>query len=107
MGLKDFSQNRSSDQVRSSPKLKSVVGILGHLAGSHTKDIRQAIIETFRVCVKIKRDSTEFYIWFSISVKSEGSFYRLRCNTFAEKSNCSIHFAADVLIQYTIVFRMP
>ncbi|ENN75427.1 hypothetical protein YQE_07978, partial [Dendroctonus ponderosae] len=52
VGLKDFSQNRSCDQVRSSPKLKSVVGILGHLAGSHTKDIRQAIIETFRLSLK-------------------------------------------------------
>lgn len=49
VGLKDFSQNRSFDQVRSSPKLKSVVGILGHLAGSHAKDIRQAIIEMFMV----------------------------------------------------------
>ncbi|KAL1494259.1 hypothetical protein ABEB36_009883 [Hypothenemus hampei] len=47
VGLKDFSQNRSYDQVQSSPKLKSVVGILGHLAGSHSKDIRQAIIEQF------------------------------------------------------------
>lgn len=51
VGLKDFTQNRSFDQVRNSPKLKSVVGILGHLAGSHAKDIRQAIIELFIVSV--------------------------------------------------------
>lgn len=47
VGLKDFSQNRSFDQVRNSPKLKSVIGILGHLAGSHARDIREAIIEMF------------------------------------------------------------
>ncbi|XP_050314392.1 integrator complex subunit 5 [Anthonomus grandis grandis] len=47
VGLKDFAQNRSYDQVQSSPKLKSVVGILGHLAGSHAADIREAIIEMF------------------------------------------------------------
>ncbi|XP_066144042.1 integrator complex subunit 5 isoform X1 [Euwallacea fornicatus] len=52
VGLKDFLQNRSYDQIRSSPKLKSVVGILGHLAGSHAKDIRQAIIEVFMWSLK-------------------------------------------------------
>ncbi|KAF5276285.1 hypothetical protein FQA39_LY06634 [Lamprigera yunnana] len=34
-GLKDFCQNKSYEQGSESPKLKSVVGILGHLAGSH------------------------------------------------------------------------
>ncbi|XP_060525914.1 integrator complex subunit 5 [Cylas formicarius] len=47
VGLKDFSLNRSYDQVCNSPKLKSVVGILGHLAGSHVQDIRNAIVEMF------------------------------------------------------------
>ncbi|KAJ8931709.1 hypothetical protein NQ314_015356 [Rhamnusium bicolor] len=46
-GLKDFCQNKSYDQGRNSPKLKSVVGILGHLAGSHVQDIRKAILEMF------------------------------------------------------------
>lgn len=59
VGLKDFTQNRSFDQVRSSPKLKSVVGILGHLAGSHAKDIRQAIIGLFIV-------SIQFYCFFFV-----------------------------------------
>ncbi|KAJ8941235.1 hypothetical protein NQ318_015667 [Aromia moschata] len=46
-GLKDFCQNKSYDQGCNSPKLKSVVGILGHLAGSHVQDIRKAILEMF------------------------------------------------------------
>lgn len=44
-GLKDFCANRNTKN----PKLKSVVGILGHLAGSHTNDIRKALIDLFRV----------------------------------------------------------
>ncbi|VEN53047.1 unnamed protein product [Callosobruchus maculatus] len=47
VGLKDFSLHKSYEQVNSSPKLKSVVGILGHLAGSHVEDIRKAILELF------------------------------------------------------------
>lgn len=31
------------------PKLNSVVGILGHLAGSHFADIRTALLELFKV----------------------------------------------------------
>ncbi|XP_023025427.1 integrator complex subunit 5 omd [Leptinotarsa decemlineata] len=46
-GLKDFCQNKSYDQGCNSPKLKSVVGILGHLAGSHVEDIRKAILNMF------------------------------------------------------------
>ncbi|XP_023310330.1 integrator complex subunit 5-like [Anoplophora glabripennis] len=46
-GLKDFCQNKSYDQGCKSPKLISVVGILGHLAGSHVQDIRNAILEMF------------------------------------------------------------
>ncbi|KAG5897481.1 hypothetical protein JTB14_031106 [Gonioctena quinquepunctata] len=46
-GLKDFCQNKSYDQGCNSPKLKSVVGILGHLAGSHVEDIRKAILDMF------------------------------------------------------------
>lgn len=48
-GLKDFCQNKSYDQGINSPKLKSVVGILGHLAGSHADDIRTALIILFNV----------------------------------------------------------
>ncbi|KAK9890861.1 hypothetical protein WA026_012206 [Henosepilachna vigintioctopunctata] len=47
LGLKDFCKNKSYEQSCESPKLKSVVGILGHLAGSHANDIRTAIIEMF------------------------------------------------------------
>ncbi|KAL3269330.1 hypothetical protein HHI36_008402 [Cryptolaemus montrouzieri] len=47
-GLKDFCKNKSYEQGSDSPKLKSVVGILGHLAGSHANDIRTAILEMFK-----------------------------------------------------------
>jgi integrator complex subunit 5 len=46
-GLKDFCQIKSYEQGSNSPKLRSVVGILGHLAGSHSNDIRSAILEMF------------------------------------------------------------
>ncbi|XP_069703249.1 integrator complex subunit 5 isoform X2 [Periplaneta americana] len=46
-GLKDFSQHGSADQSAKAPKLNSVVGILGHLAGSHFVDIRSALLELF------------------------------------------------------------
>jgi integrator complex subunit 5 len=48
-GLKDFCQIKSYEQGSNSPKLRSVVGILGHLAGSHSNDIRSAILEMFLV----------------------------------------------------------
>lgn len=48
-GLKDFCQNKSYEQGCDSPKLKSVVGILGHLAGSHCDDIRMALLNLFKV----------------------------------------------------------
>lgn len=47
-GLKDFSQHGSADQSAKAPKLNSVVGILGHLAGSHFADIRSALLELFQ-----------------------------------------------------------
>nr|CAD7428120.1 unnamed protein product [Timema monikensis] len=47
-GLKDFSQHASAEQGAKSPKLISVVGILGHLAGSHFVDIRTALLELFK-----------------------------------------------------------
>ncbi|XP_044754363.1 integrator complex subunit 5 [Coccinella septempunctata] len=47
-GLKDFCKNKFYEQGCNSPKLKSVVGILGHLAGSHANDIRAAIVEMFQ-----------------------------------------------------------
>ncbi|XP_018328216.1 integrator complex subunit 5 isoform X2 [Agrilus planipennis] len=46
-GLKDFCQNKSYEQGCDSPKLKSVVGILGHLAGGHCNDIRTALLDLF------------------------------------------------------------
>lgn len=48
-GLKDFCQNKSYEQGCESPKLKSVVGILGHLAGSHSADIQMALLYLFNV----------------------------------------------------------
>lgn len=42
-GLKDFCANVNN------PKLNSVVGILGHLAGSHFIDIRTALLDLFKV----------------------------------------------------------
>lgn len=53
VGLKDFCQNKSYQQVNESPKLKSVVGILGHLAGSHVEDIWKAILEMFSVSMHV------------------------------------------------------
>ncbi|XP_033223352.1 integrator complex subunit 5 isoform X2 [Belonocnema kinseyi] len=41
-GLKDFCANVKN------PKLNSVVGILGHLAGSHFLDIRTALLDLFK-----------------------------------------------------------
>ncbi|GJQ75867.1 putative integrator complex subunit 5 N-terminus [Trypoxylus dichotomus] len=46
-GLKDFCQNKCYEQGCNSPKLKSVVGILGHLASSHCNDIRTALLHLF------------------------------------------------------------
>lgn len=48
-GLKDFCQNKSYVQGCESPKLKSVVGILGHLANSHSEDIQKALLDLFNV----------------------------------------------------------
>ncbi|CAH1979518.1 unnamed protein product [Acanthoscelides obtectus] len=59
VGLKDFSLHKSYEQVNSSPKLKSVVGILGHLAGSHVEDIRKAILEMFKWSLSEGLDDTE------------------------------------------------
>ncbi|PSN39828.1 hypothetical protein C0J52_19183 [Blattella germanica] len=47
-GLKDFNQHGSEDHSAKTPKLNSVVGILGHLAGSHFADIRSALLELFQ-----------------------------------------------------------
>uniref|UniRef100_A0A1B6H8L2 Integrator complex subunit 5 C-terminal domain-containing protein n=1 Tax=Homalodisca liturata TaxID=320908 RepID=A0A1B6H8L2_9HEMI len=44
-GLKDFCQNQQGTKA---PKINSVVGILGHLAGSHLADIRKALLELFQ-----------------------------------------------------------
>lgn len=48
-GLKDFCQNKSYEQGCNSPKLKSVVCILGHLASSHCGDIGTALLHLFNV----------------------------------------------------------
>ncbi|XP_012524934.1 integrator complex subunit 5 isoform X2 [Monomorium pharaonis] len=45
-GLKDFCAMGYEHNVKN-PKLNSVVGILGHLAGSHFKDIRKALLNLF------------------------------------------------------------
>ncbi|XP_066597550.1 integrator complex subunit 5 [Prorops nasuta] len=46
-GLKDFCSMGYEYNIKN-PKLNSVVGILGHLAGSHFKDIRQAMLDLFK-----------------------------------------------------------
>lgn len=45
-GLKDFCSMGYEHNVKN-PKLNSVVGILGHLAGSHFQDIRKALLDLF------------------------------------------------------------
>lgn len=45
-GLKDFCAMGYVHNVKN-PKLNSVVGILGHLAGSHFQDIRKALLDLF------------------------------------------------------------
>ncbi|KAJ9588448.1 hypothetical protein L9F63_018181 [Diploptera punctata] len=55
-GLKDFNQ-RGTDPNTKTPKLNSVVGILGHLAASHFADIRSALLELFQW--SLKTDSHE------------------------------------------------
>ncbi|XP_012270853.1 integrator complex subunit 5 [Orussus abietinus] len=46
-GLKDFCAMGYESNIKN-PKLNSVVGILGHLAGSHFLDIRTALLDLFR-----------------------------------------------------------
>lgn len=46
-GLKDFCQNQQGTSTKA-PKINSVVGILGHLAGSHFSDIKTALLELFQ-----------------------------------------------------------
>lgn len=47
-GLKDFCAMGYEHNIKN-PKLNSVVGILGHLAGSHFQDIRTALLDLFKV----------------------------------------------------------
>lgn len=58
-GLKDFCQNKSYEQGCNSPKLKSVVGILGHLAASHVNDIRNSILDMFQWSLRTHFDDTD------------------------------------------------
>ncbi|CAH1156206.1 unnamed protein product [Phaedon cochleariae] len=60
-GLKDFCQNKSYEQGCDSPKLKSVVGILGHLAGSHVEDIREAILAIFNWSLRETFEDTDLH----------------------------------------------
>ncbi|XP_006609851.1 integrator complex subunit 5 isoform X2 [Apis dorsata] len=46
-GLKDFCAIGHEHNVKN-PKLNSVVGILGHLAGSHFQDITRALLDLFK-----------------------------------------------------------
>jgi len=52
-GLKDFCAMGYEHNVKN-PKLNSVVGILGHLAGSHFQDIRKALLDLFEVSLLYK-----------------------------------------------------
>lgn len=51
-GLKDFYQYKSYEQVCQSAKLKSVVGILGHLAKSHSDDLKDALMDIFKLSLE-------------------------------------------------------
>jgi len=56
-GLEDYYIHGSSQSAVTTsseekiPKMASVVGILGHLAGHHSRDIRQALLTLFQVIV--------------------------------------------------------
>ena len=47
-GLKDFCIT-GTQKTEQNPVLNSVVGILGHLAGSHFYEIRKALLQLFKV----------------------------------------------------------
>lgn len=51
-GLKDFYQYNSYEQVCQSAKLKSVVGILSHLAESHFDDLKDALMDIFKLSLE-------------------------------------------------------
>lgn len=51
-GLKDFCAMENEHNVKN-PKLNSVVGILGHLAGSHFQDITAALLDLFKVKIAL------------------------------------------------------
>ncbi|XP_065173710.1 integrator complex subunit 5 isoform X2 [Atheta coriaria] len=58
-GLKDYCENKSYRQGIESPKLKSVVGIVGHLATSHPGNIQNALLDLFKSCLnEDKQDSS-------------------------------------------------
>ncbi|OAD58560.1 Integrator complex subunit 5 [Eufriesea mexicana] len=50
-GLKDFCTMGHEHNIKN-PKLNSVVGILGHLAGSHFQDITAALLDLFKGSLK-------------------------------------------------------
>lgn len=55
LGLKDFCNSQSGGHLVATeikvPKMVSVVSILGHLASQHSTDIRDALLQLFRVSV--------------------------------------------------------
>ncbi|KAG5330161.1 INT5 protein, partial [Acromyrmex heyeri] len=55
-GLKDFCAMGYEHNVKN-PKLNSVVGILGHLAGSHFQDIKKALLDFLEEDINLDEDT--------------------------------------------------
>lgn len=53
-GLKDFCAMGYEQDIKN-PKLNSVIGILGHLAASHSHEIRNALLQLFKVIIFRKK----------------------------------------------------
>lgn len=104
-GLKDFCQNKSYEQGCNSPKLRSVVGILGHLAGSHSEDIQKALLDLFNVMFETAEIRRNFVLLcFSgvcrrtvLSMMSRGfrrrQLYLFFCSCLVCRPRCCHQFA--------------
>lgn len=96
--------NKSYDQGSISPKIKSVVGILGHLAGSYVDNIRNALLDLFKVHFEI--DEMSKVQGMSFLVEFTGISGRFGNGTIAKKGCFSIYFATDLFIIHFVVFHL-
>ncbi|XP_072015718.1 integrator complex subunit 5-like [Amphiura filiformis] len=70
-GLKDFCHSQSKGLITTEnevPKMASVVGILGHLAGQHSQDIRKALLELFQESLGSKEQQHLFTVPFLLQL---------------------------------------